>query len=84
MGAGSGGGGGGGAGVQGTWLPGARAHRAGRKQRHGWGALPPPKEWFLTSSCHRPLCRSPIAGCEPSPGGGVSTPYTEPGTRLGG
>lgn len=45
---------------------------------------PPPKEWFLTSSCHWPQCLSPIASCEPSPGGGVRTGYTGTGTRLGG
>ena len=60
-------------GVQGTWPPGARAYRAGRKQRHGWGALPPQQEWFLTSSCHRPLCPGPLASFEPGARGRART-----------
>ena len=61
--------------VQGTWPPGARAHRAGRKQGQGWGRVgapsPPQQEWVVNSSCHRPLCPGPIASSEPSAGGGA-------------
>lgn len=51
-----------GRGGQGTWPPGARARRAGRKKGRV-GALPPQQEWFPTSSCHSPPSPGPLASC---------------------
>lgn len=53
--------------------------QAGSRGRVGAPSPPSPQEWFLTSSCHRPLCPGPTASSEPDPVAGCA-----PGTpRLG-
>lgn len=72
-------------GVQGTWLPEARAHRADRKPQQGWGALsaprPPPPATRVGSDLFLPLDTLRGSLCQPR--GGARNPHTaKPGSPL--
>lgn len=58
--------------------------QAGSSRRVGAPSRPHHQEWFLTSSCHRPLCPCPTGSSEPSPRSGARTPHTAPGMQLRG